>query len=122
MKGLRILMQTAVLAAFLWAGTALGALLRLPLPGNVLGLALLFLGLQTGLVRLAWVEEAADFLLRHLVCFFIAAAVDLMNWGGVFRRHGLRLALVVGIGTVLTLLVSGGAAQALLRRRHPCRS
>lgn len=122
MKGMRILLQTAVLGAFLGAGTGFGALLRLPVPGNVLGLALLFLGLQSGLVKLAWVEEAADFLLRHLVCFFIAAAVDLMNWGGVFRRHGFRLALVVGAGTLLTLLVSGGAAQVLLRRKGPCAS
>lgn len=67
-------------------------------------------------------EEAADFLLRHLVCFFIAAAVDLMNWGGVFRRFGFRLALVVGAGTVLTFLASGWVAQALTRRKAPCAS
>lgn len=122
MKGIRIVAQTAVLGGFLWLGTALGALLRLPLPGTVLGLGLLFLGLQAGLVKLAWVEEAADFLLRHLVCFFIAAAVDLMNWGGVFRRFGLRLALVVGLGTLLTFLASGWLAQALARRKAPCAS
>ena len=93
-KAVRIIAQIGVLALFQFAGARLTALVGVPIPGNVAGLLLLFLALQMGLLKLALVQEGADFLLRHLVFFFIPVAVDLMNWGGVFRQYGFRLALV----------------------------
>ncbi|MEI6592356.1 MAG: CidA/LrgA family protein [Holophagaceae bacterium] len=121
-KAVRIIAQIGVLALFQLAGARLATLAGVPIPGNVVGLLLLFLALQTGLLKLTLVQEGADFLLRHLVFFFIPVAVDLMNWGGVFRQHGFRLALVIGVGSVLTFLVTGHASQWLQRRGKPCKS
>lgn len=117
---MKALLQIALLAIFYVAGIRLGALLHLPVPGNVVGLGLLFLALATGMVKLAWVEAGADFLIRHLVFFFIPVAVDLMNWGGVFRAYGLRLALVITLSTVATFLVVGLVSQLLAAREASC--
>lgn len=119
MRHLKVLVQIALLAIFYVVGSRLGALLHLPVPGNVVGLGLLFLALSTGLVKLAWVEAGADLLIRHLVFFFIPVAVDLMNWGAVFRTHGLRLAFVIILSTLATFLVAGWVTQAL-GREAPC--
>lgn len=120
MRYLKIAAQIALLAVFYGAGSRLAGALRLPIPGNVVGLGLLFLALWTGLLKLAWVGEGADFLIRHLVFFFIPVAVDLMNWGAVFRAHGLRLAFVIVLSTVATFLVVGWVSQALGARELPC--
>ena len=122
LKAVRIIAQIGLLALFQVLGLRLAAVAHLPIPGNVLGLLLLFLALQSGLVQLKHIQEGADFLLRHLVFFFSPVAVDLMNWGGVFRQHGFRLALVIGVGSVLTFLVTGHASQWLQRRGKPCKS
>jgi len=119
MRAVRIVAQIALLAVFYLGGGLLGSALRLPIPGNVVGLGLLFLALQGGLVKLAWVEAGADLLIRHLVFFFIPVAVDLMNWGAVFRAMGLRLAFVIGLSTVATFLVAGWVVQAL-GKEAPC--
>ena len=120
LRVLKVIAQIGLLSLFVWLGGRLASLTGLPLPGNVVGLILLYLALSTGLVKLELIQEGADFLLRHLVFFFIPAAVDLMNWGGVFYQYGFRLALAIAGSTLLTFGVAGHVIQWLRRRNHPC--
>lgn len=68
---------------------------HLPVPGNVLGMLILFALLTTGVVKLEWIAGAADLLTKHLAFFFIPVAVGLMQWGDLLWRtdHWLLLAL-----------------------------
>ncbi len=112
----RLLWQTAVLAAIAWLADYAVRALALPVPGNVLGIVVLFILLATGVVKERWISEAASFLLRHLVFFFIPVAVGLMNWGEVFYDYGwVLLGAIVG-STALPLLVTGWLAGALRRK------
>jgi len=119
-KKLQFLGQVALLAGIYYLGNQIARLAHLPIPGNVVGIVLLYLLLNLGLVRLEHVQDAADFLLRHLVFFFIPVAVDLMNWGGVFYRYGLALALAIVVSTVLTFLGAGAIAQWLQKDGTTC--
>ena len=65
----RLLWQTAVLAAIAWLADYAVTVLDLPVPGNVLGIMVLFLLLSAGVVKERWISEAASFLLRHLAHF-----------------------------------------------------
>jgi holin-like protein len=121
-KKSRLLAQIAVLSAIYLAGNWIVQKTGLPVPGNVVGIVLLYALLNVGLIRLEHVQDAADFLLRHLVFFFIPVAVDLMNWGGVFLKYGLKLALAIAISTALTFLGTGWIAQWLQRDDAPCPS
>ncbi|WP_243314845.1 CidA/LrgA family protein [Geothrix paludis] len=120
MKQLKILGQLLLLALIYLLGNQVARLAHLPVPGNVVGIILLYLLLNLGVVRLEHVQEAADFLLRHLVFFFIPVAVDLMNWGGVFYRYGLALALAIVLSTALTFLGAGAIAQWLEKDGASC--
>ncbi|WP_243321941.1 CidA/LrgA family protein [Geothrix sp. SG200] len=120
MKQLKILGQLTLLALIYLLGNQVARLAHLPVPGNVVGIILLYLLLNLGVVRLEHVQEAADFLLRHLVFFFIPVAVDLMNWGGVFYRYGLALALAIVLSTALTFLGTGAIAQWLEKDGASC--
>jgi holin-like protein len=121
-KKIRLLAQIAVLSAIYLVGNWIARKTGLPVPGNVLGIVLLYALLNLGILRLEHVQDAADFLLRHLVFFFIPVAVDLMNWGGVFLKYGLKLALAIAISTALTFLGTGFIAQWLRRDDTPCPS
>ena len=112
-KNLQFLGQLAVLIAIYLVGNQIVRLTGLPVPGNVVGVVLLYALLNLGLIRLEQVQDAADFLLRHLVFFFIPVAVDLMNWGGLFYRYGLMLALAIAVSTVLTYVGTGWIAHWL---------
>lgn len=112
---LRLLWQMGLLAVFAWAADWLARALGLPIPGNVLGIVVLFLLLSTGLVKESWINEAASFLLRHLIFFFVPIAVGLMNWGGVFYDYGWVLLAAIVVSTALPLFVVGWLAMALRR-------
>ena len=119
-KKLQFLAQLAVLVGIYLIGNQVVRLARLPIPGNVVGIVLLYALLNLGLVRLEHVQDAADFLLRHLVFFFIPVAVDLMNWGGLFYKYGLMLALAIVVSTILTYVGTGWIAQWLQKRETSC--
>ena len=109
--------QLAILWAIYWVSTWLVTVTGLPIPGNVVGVVLLFTLLCTGVLKVRHVELATDFLLKHLVFFFAAVAVGLMEWGGVFYDYGLTLLTAIVISAVLPLLAVGRLSQFLNRER-----
>lgn len=112
------LMQLAGLWAINEAGYLLAHTLHLPIPGNAIGMIILFALLATGIVRLAWIEQAASFLIRHLAFFFIPVAVGLMNFGGLFTASGPAILIAILISTGLGMLCTGWVSQALEQRRE----
>lgn len=80
---------------------------NLPVPASVVGVIVLFILLSAGIVKPAWVENVADFLLKHFIFFFIPITVGLMDWGGVFYDYGPALLAAVVISSALPLLTVG---------------
>jgi len=93
--------------------------LGLIIPGSVLGLFLLLGLLGARIIRLAWVEDAAKFLIAWLpVCFvtlYVGAAADRELW----RQWGLTIALTLSFSLVLLWIFIGRFAQWLLTRKGP---
>ncbi len=112
---IKALGQLAVLWAIYWASNWFVTTTGLPIPASVLGVVLLFLLLLSGIVKLSHVQDAADFLLKHLVFFFVCIAVGLMEWGQVFYDYGLTLLLAIVVSSVVPLLAVGYLTQALHR-------
>ena len=114
---LRCLGQLALLWGISWGCNRFVAWAHWPLPGNVLGVIVLFTLLCLGVVKLTYVERTADFLLRHLVFFFVPIAVGLMEWGDVFADYGMVLFAAILISSLLPLL-SVGFLTLLLHRKN----
>lgn len=85
-----------------------------PLPGGVLGLLALFLALQTGLIKLAWVERTANLLLRHMVLLFVPLTVGLMEMGHVLQRQAVALLVSLVVSWAAVILTTGLLARWLL--------
>lgn len=118
MNGLRGL---AWLLAFQCAGEVLSRGLGLPLPGPVLGLMLLLVGLRWALVREP-VRECAEFLLAHLSLLFVPVGVGVMTHLALLSQYGLRILLVVAVSTwvglAVTALVLYGWPQGAKEKRR----
>ncbi len=107
----RLSLQIGILSLIFRAGQWSVARFHLPLPGNILGMLLLFGLLSLGLVRETWIQEGATLLTKHLAFFFIPIAVGLMEWGSLFRREGHWLLLALVVSTLAALLTTGGLAH-----------
>ena len=107
----RFVLGLGILVAFAAAGQALVTVTGLPLPGSVVGLALLWAALGLKLVRLHWIEDAADGLLGVLGLLFVPATVGFIGYLSAGAAWGMWL-LVMTAG----LLLGGGVAGVLASR------
>jgi len=111
------LRQFLVILGFSFAGEVLHALVPLPIPASVYGLLLLFLALCLGAVKLEWVKGAAQFLIDVMPVLFIPALVGLLNVWPLIRPILLPALVIIVVSTLVTMGVTGRAAQWVLRRK-----
>ncbi len=73
------------------------------IPGSILGMILLFLLLQFGIVKLHQIEEVSNFFLDNIAFFFIPSGVSLINSLGIIKDNILLFIVVIPITTILTI-------------------
>lgn len=101
---------------FTLAGEALQRLLPFPIPASVYGLALLFLALCAGIVKVDQVKETGGFLTSLLPLLFVAPTVGIVEHWTLIRPQLLAIILLLLASTVITFGVSGCLTQRLLKK------
>jgi holin-like protein len=110
-----MLYALGALLLFQLAGEAVTQLLGLPIPGPVLGMALLFTTLAW---KRSWAErlrETASGMLQHLSLLFIPAGVGVMLHAGRVAHEWLAIGAALLLGTVVTLAVTALTIRAGMR-------
>jgi holin-like protein len=98
-------------------GEGLAHLLRLPIPGNVIGMVTLTAALMLGIVRVEQVKPVADGLLKQLALLFVPPGVGLLLYGDLLKTAWLSIGVSLVVSTIIVLGVVGGLQQ-YLERRH----
>ena len=108
------------LLVFQSAGEALALATGVPVPGPVVGLALLLVALRLrdgrDTAADALLGVAADGLAKHLSLLFVPAGVGVMLHAARLVDEGAALAVALVASTVLALAATGLTFQWLLRR------
>jgi holin-like protein len=107
LRGMAILLSCQLLGELLVRGCGW------PVPGNVLGMALLLVALLAGAVQLEWVSEAAELLLTHMALLFVPAGVGVMLYFDLLAREWLPILVATVASTFVVLLVTGRVTQRL---------
>lgn len=114
-KCLRLLVELAVLLAIYLVGCQLATWLDWPIPGGVMGLALLLLVFALGWIKPATLNMGAGFLLAEMLLFFIPALMSLLDYGGLLRDEGWQILLVIGVSTLMVMLVTAFTVELVCR-------
>jgi holin-like protein len=104
----------AYLLLFQCGGEVLARGLHAPLPGPVLGLLALLVGLNVAAIRRP-VALAAEMLLAHLSLLFIPVGVGVMTHWALVSQYGLRMLLAIVLSTWIGLAVTALVLKAGLR-------
>ncbi len=96
---------------FLLAGTIIQGTTGVPLPGNVIGLALFTAALFLKLIKLEWVEDSAQLLLKNMMLFFVPIIVATIAFWPDILRNGLPIVLTLVFSSLVTLAVTGLVTQ-----------
>ncbi|MFB4321803.1 MULTISPECIES: CidA/LrgA family protein [Paenibacillus] len=95
----------------------LAAWLNIGIPGSILGIVVVFILLETKILRLEWIELGANWLLAELLLFFIPAAVGIMKYFPMLETEGLQILAVVLFSTVIVMVSSGLTAGFISSRK-----
>ncbi len=87
-------------------GEILARVLRLPVPGPVLGMVLLLLALMVRGGVPAELRSVGEGLLRHLSLLFVPAGVGLVVHGARLRAEWLPISVAVLLSTVIALAIT----------------
>jgi len=102
-----------IIFAFLTFGELTVYLLSIPVPGNIIGMFLIFFALKFKLLRLKDVKPASDKLIEYLVLFFIPYGVGLMSYFGLIQEFWMSVTIAVILSTLLTLYITALVLQKL---------
>lgn len=103
---------------FQLAGTALTALFGLPVPGPVIGMALLLIWLALRFKTPMSLDNLCDFFLRYLPLLFVPAAVGVLNYKDIIIASGLSLFIILIFSTLAALLAA--SFSFIWVARHLC--
>jgi len=115
---MKYLKQIGIILAFSFVGEVLGLLIPLPIPASIYGIVLLFLALETKLVKLSSVKDVSEFLISFMPVMFIPAAAGLIDAWPVLRDNALAYVVITIVTTVVVMGVSGLVTQWVIRRRR----
>ena len=114
----RLATELAVLLAIYGLGCRLAVWSGWPIPGGVIGMALLLLAFALGLVKPAALQKGAGLLMAEMLLFFIPALMSLLDYGGLLRDEGWRILLVIGVSTLVVMLVTAFTVEWVVRLRR----
>lgn len=98
------------------AGEVLARLIGLPVPGPVVGMLILFVGLMLHGSIPASLGATAQGLLRHLSLLFVPAGVGVMMYLPLVAEEWLPISAALIASTLLTIAVTGRVMRALTPR------
>ncbi len=105
----------ATLLVFQLIGEALSQFLRLPIPGPVVGMALLFAALSYPSRLAGRLRETAQTILQHLSLLFVPAGVGVMLHAERVAAEWLAISVALVGSTVLTLAVTALTIRGVSR-------
>ncbi|MFJ7974438.1 CidA/LrgA family holin-like protein [Peribacillus sp. JNUCC 23] len=116
MKIIKIIIQIAILYAFSFIGNILHDFFNLPIPGSIIGMLLLLIGLSLKIIPLQFIEAGVGFLLKFLSLLFIPAMLGIMNYPSLVSFKGVLLIVITVISTLITMGAAGMMSQYLEKR------
>ncbi|WP_202370152.1 CidA/LrgA family protein [Pseudomonas sp. MWU318] len=114
----RLCVELSVLLGLYLLGCQIAAWLTWPIPGGVIGMALLLLAFAFGWVKPAALQLGAGLLMAEMLLFFIPALMSLLDYGALLRDDGWRILLVIGVSTLMVMLVTAFTVELAVRLRR----
>ena len=117
LKKLKSLVQCFWVLFFFAVGELIGMMIGHFLPGSVIGLILLFLALETKLIKPDKVDSVAKFLTLNMGLFFVPAGVGLITQVELIQQYWAAIIISMVVSTALVLVVVG-RMQHRFERHH----
>jgi len=107
-----------VIIGLLGIGSLISAAINELVPGSVMGMLLMFVGLQTKVIKPEWVSAIANALTANMALFFVPAGVGIMVAFDLLAKSWFEI-LVITLLSTLAVIAVVGLTQQWMERRKP---
>lgn len=114
---MKLFRELLIILSVYFLGEFLSKALKLPIPGNILGMLILLTLLLTNIVKVNQVEKVSNFFLDHLSFFFIPAGVGLITSVAVIKDSWYKLLVVCVLTTIIVIISTGTIVQYLSNKK-----
>ena len=104
---MKIDQKLLIIFGFSFIGNVISHVFRLPVPGSILGMILLFLALQFKLLEFRHVDEAGSFLINNMTILFLPAGVGIMAKWNLISHFWAQILLIVVGALIINMLILG---------------
>lgn len=107
-----------IILLFYFLGEAVSYLINGFVPGNIIGMMLLFLSLYFKIFDPDKVKDVANAFTRNMAIFFIPAGAGLLGSFGLISKFWMSILIVCSISTVLVIAVVAIIQQQMEGRKR----
>ena len=111
---MKYIRQFVIILFISFIGEALKYVLPLPIPASIYGLVLMFVLLETKVLKLEAVQDAGKFLIEIMSIMFIPAGVGLLNAWDTLKPVLVPVIVIMFVSTIVVMGVSGKVTQTMI--------
>jgi holin-like protein len=112
---MKYLRQLAIILVICYLGEAINRFFNIPVPGNVIGMVILLIALLSGVIKLEYIEDVTEFLLKHLTFFFVPAGVGIISSMDIISANLFPMLAVILLSAIVVMVTTGITVQLLKR-------
>ena len=108
---MKLIKQFAVIFSVYSIADILSKIFKLPIPGNVIGMMLLFVLLMTGIIKENHIDEASDILIANMSLLFIPGTLAIMDEYKYVKDEIIPFIIICVFMAIVIMLATGLSAQ-----------
>lgn len=107
-----------ILLVYYFIGQVISYLIGGIIPGNIIGMILLFLSLYLKILNPAYLRTISRGLTKNMAIFFIPAGVGLMTTTGLLAKYWISILIAASLSTVLVIATVALVQQYFENKRQ----
>lgn len=111
---MKYLKQFLLILCITFVGELVKYVLPLPIPASIYGLVLMFVLLETKVLKVEAVQDAGKFLIEIMPMMFIPAGVGLLNAWDTLKPVLIPIIVILFVSTIVVMGVSGKVTQTMI--------
>lgn len=115
MKYVYFSLQMVLLYIFFFIGEWLQMISKLPVPGSIIGMVMLFLALTFKVIKREWLSLGSTFLLKNLPLLFVPATVGIIDYLELFQGYGILSLIISFVSTMFVFISSSLISEKMLK-------
>ena len=112
---MKYIKQFMIIMIIAFMGECIKEVLPFKIPASVYGLAIMLIGLMSGIIKLEAVKETAEFFVAVLPVMFVAPSVGLLSAWPQLKSVVLPFCIIAVVSTFIVMIVTGRVSQLVIR-------